>query len=153
MRLELQLSSPVLRDNPRALAAAARGLLEVTIAVNLAHLAEYRTPRLYESGVRYRLEPDDREIVCDLEQVLEQGWGDCAMLAAWRVAELRQDGEAATTAIKWRKKVPGQPQLFHVVVRRQDGRIEDPSVRLGMWSGDGHRLHEKPVVGYRRKQG
>jgi len=48
-------------------------------------------------------------------------------LACWRAAELRQHGERARVLVKQVK-----PRLFHVVVLRQDGTIEDPSKRLGM---------------------
>jgi hypothetical protein len=56
-------------------------------------------------------------------------------VACWRVAELRERGEKARVAFTWRtgKKPDGVTfKLFHVIVRRGDGKLEDPSRKLGM---------------------
>lgn len=59
-------------------------------------------------------------------QLLEERFGDCKDLACYRAAELRLAGEHATAFA-----VPSSLG-FHVKVRRADGGIEDPSIRLGM---------------------
>lgn len=57
---------------------------------------------------------------------------NCDDLAPWRCAELRRSGEKAKIRLTWRQPVPGGRKEFHVQVRREDGRIEDPSLILGM---------------------
>src|SRR5262245_54466558 len=100
--------------------------LALMVAVNRLHIRAKRVPLLYSSGVRYRSEVPDESYVCALT-CYEQGWGDCAHLAAWRCAELREMGDQATVRVTWRKR-----RFFHVQVRRGNGSIEDPSERLGM---------------------
>ena len=101
--------------------------------VNQLFLKTHRVPPLYESGVRYQNEP--RSFPCEefasIPAVMARGWGDCDDLAPWRVAELREQGERAKIRIQW-KRQPSGTKLFHVVVRRGDGSIEDPSRILGM---------------------
>ena len=150
MRIRLDLRSPVLR-NSELFARAARDAIEATIRVNLEHMRELGAPSLYSSGVRYRLEPPGVEDFTDLQTLLERGWGDCSQLAAWRVAELRHRGESgAGIRLTWRRnRLTGQ-RMFHVLVRRADGRIEDPSVRLGMHSGEAVTIDKRPVIGWTR---
>lgn len=58
--------------------------------------------------------------------VNERGQGDCEDLACYRAAELILAGERAR-AIAQRTRAG-----WHIVVRRGDGTIEDPSKILGM---------------------
>ena len=148
MRIRLDLQSRAL-DNSELFARAARLAIEACVMVNREHIRRFRTPALYSSGVRYRLEPDGTEDFTDLEVLLRRGWGDCAQLVAWRVAELREQGEPAQVRLTW--VTHNGRRMFHVQVRRADGRIEDPSVRLGMNSGDGRPADKHPVTGYKRK--
>lgn len=90
------------------------------------------TPPLYQSGVRYQEEPPGVERWAPVGKVLELRYGDCEDLACWRCAELQErDGERATPLVE-RSWLPAVGWLYHVVVRRADGRIEDPSRLLGM---------------------
>ncbi len=57
----------------------------------------------------------------------------CDDLAPWRCAELRHQGERARIRIQWKRFPNGK--LFHIVVRRENGEIEDPSAILGMGQG------------------
>ncbi|MEJ2325395.1 MAG: hypothetical protein P8Y25_00685 [Chromatiaceae bacterium] len=100
--------------------------------VNRAHMrAHPKFPRLYHAGVRFKREPKGVETFVDAATCNWQGHGDCAHLAAWRAAELiERDHEPATLMIRWRRR--RYPKLFHVVVRRADQSIEDPSRKLGM---------------------
>jgi hypothetical protein len=84
-------------------------------------------PRLYESGVVYRKEAKDTWRHAD--DVLCSGWGDCEDLASWRVAELRVSGEDPDSYVY---VYQSGPHRYHAVVARGDGRIEDPSLILGM---------------------
>lgn len=97
----------------------------------IALRSDPRIPPLYRSGVRYMREPKGRETFRDLYVTLAHKGGDCAHLAAWRVAELQEGGENATLRIQWVTTRRG-PRIFHVLVRRGNGTIEDPSKLLGM---------------------
>lgn len=107
-------------------------LLEALIESNMAYLRTCPSiPRLYESGVVYVEEPEDRDHWQDIPETLGVGEGDCEDLACWRIAELRvRDDEAAQPFIS--KAVVGDKTIYHIAVRRVDGPIEDPSRMLGM---------------------
>lgn len=131
----------VTRD-PKILASLAQGFLRGVVANNQLIIRTYKRlgkpiPPLYHSGVRYEREPwTDREEFADILTVLKRRWGDCDDLAAWRVAELREQGEkGADVRIYWRpphQRKPGKPMVMHVQVRRANGDIEDPSRFLGL---------------------
>jgi len=93
------------------------------------------TPNLYEQAIRYRREPRDPLTGLRLEEwkiypeLIADGVGDCEDLAAARVAELRNRG------INARPWLARHGRMWHVQVRLPDGRIEDPSKRLGMNPG------------------
>jgi len=103
-------------------------LLEGLVALNGVILDEMRNPPcLYTSGVRYVAEPPGFENWLSLDRVIRAGKGDCEDLAAWRTAELKRVGVDARAVV-----IRTGPRKFHAVVRWPDGRIEDPSKRLGM---------------------
>jgi hypothetical protein len=111
---------------------AALALLTV---INMLQIRWYRLVPLYASGVRYKREqaktcwhPVDGgcEDWLSIAQLYEQQRGDCEDLACARAAELRLAGERAR-AIPMRTRAG-----WHIVVRRGDGSIEDPSAKLGM---------------------
>lgn len=81
-------------DDPEVVAIETRSMLEMVASVNRWHMRKrrHRIPPLYESGIRFRLEPWAEEVqwFANCLEVLEQGWGDCKMLCAWRIAELRE---------------------------------------------------------------
>ena len=114
------------------LGLAIKPILDAQVKINQLFLRTHNVPPLYESGVRYQNEPDDgqEEFAC-IEPVYYRKWGDCDDLAPWRVAELRNAGEKAKIRIQWKRRRDGR-KLFHIVVRRANGRIEDPSAILGM---------------------
>lgn len=57
---------------------------------------------------------------------------NCEDLACWRAAELRvRFGVQATPTFTYKVRANGS-YLYHITVRLPDGRIEDPSRRLGM---------------------
>jgi len=114
---------------------AIRPLLEALVTVNQLFLLTHKNiPPLYESGVIYREEPSNwpYEDFAPIPTTLSRGWGDCDDLAPWRVAELRMQGEKAKIRIKWKMHKRSGGKLYHIVVRRANGTIEDPSARLGM---------------------
>lgn len=117
---------------PRALAV----LLDAMTRWNLELMRENpgAFPPLYEAGVRYQREdykgahPEDWR---DAPEVLRRGGGDCEDLACYRAAELRAQGEAARAMFHAADRADGG-RLFHIIVRRGDGSLEDPSRALGM---------------------
>lgn len=93
-------------------------------------------PPLYESGIRYVREDEaadpqrasfpaiERWQMADVLAVTKRG--DCEDLAMYRVGWLRAHGENA------RIRLTRRGNIWHVTLFRADGRIEDPSARLGM---------------------
>jgi len=89
-------------------------------------------PRLYDLGVRYEIEPAGREDWQDIPTTIRRKTGDCEDLSSHLAAELQvKDGIAAWPTFTWRMR-PSGAYLYHVLTRYPDGRIEDPSRRLGM---------------------
>lgn len=147
MQLILDLGNAPMWRTPRALGMAVRFILQSAVQVNLKLLEINRLrhrksggrvpliPPLYLSGVRYQEEPVDwdREHFDTIPVILGRKWGDCDDLAPWRCAELIFSGEdrRANVAVKW-KFLPNGKKLYHVVVRRSSGQLEDPSRILGM---------------------
>lgn len=125
-----------------------RILLRALYDIDVAFLrANASTPRLYDAGVRYRVEPLGEERWRDVPTVLADGYGDCEDLACWRAAELRvTDGIRAVPAYSWRSE-PGY-RIYHVVVRLPGGRIDDPSARLGMRRRGGPRAMDPIAIGW-----
>lgn len=129
----------------RVLGSAIKALLDAQVANNRLYLSLHSSvPPLYASGVRYEHEPktfrfqgEPAEEFALIPIVLARGWGDCDDLAPWRVAELQHAGEPAKIRIQWKRRILAGGRkgrkYFHIVVRRGDGSIEDPSAKLGMY--------------------
>ncbi len=107
--------------------------LRALTEINLSYLrsANPPAPLLYESGVRYRKDPDGKEYWWDIPNVIRAGVGDCKKLACWRAAELQIRGVAAV-ALPVIQHGRGGVVLIHVIVQYPNGLTEDPSRRLGM---------------------
>jgi len=128
----------------RMLAIAIKPILETCVALNQIYLRTHnRVPPLYRSGVRYAEEPvnlarvghgatERVEEFALIPAIIERGWDDCDGLAPWRCAELREHGEHAKIKIDWRTHPVTRRKVYHVLVRRGDGSVEDPSEKLGM---------------------
>ncbi len=127
----------------RILGYAIKANLDTLVKVDQLYLQRHCVKPLYRSGVRYKNEPNNIvklggvakaqnriEEFAAIPAVIERGWGDCDDLAPWRVAELREAGEKAKIRITWAPTSRGT--LYHIVVRREDNSIEDPSLLLGM---------------------
>lgn len=107
-------------------------MLDALVRVNLLQLKQRPgLPGLYSGRVRYKREARGKETWKTLVEILASGSGDCEDLAAARVAELRNQGVNARIDVK---RV--SPRLLHIRVRHPDGKIEDPSAKLGM-TGEG----------------
>ncbi|UJR87308.1 MULTISPECIES: hypothetical protein [Sandaracinus] len=118
-----------------------RAMLMALSAINTLYLREYpQTPSLYESGVVYRAEPLPQERWQALPSLIEQGFGDCEDLSCGRVGDLVvREGIQARPDFRFTRfneqghvDDRGRFSLYHIVVRRPDGSIEDPSALLGM---------------------
>jgi hypothetical protein len=106
--------------------------LEATTRLNESLLQENAIPtfeRALKQGIKWQPEPPGDENFDHGGTVFKRGWGDCDDLAPYHAASLRNSGEdPAATAIVKRTG----PKLWHAVVRRGDGSIDDPSKRAGM---------------------
>jgi hypothetical protein len=128
----------------RVFGTVIKALLDAQVRNNLLYLSLHRgIPPLYKSGVRYKPEPEGQtfnglpaEEFALIPVVLARKSGDCDDLAPWRCAELIHGGEPAKIRIQWRarRNLDGSSgrKYFHIVVRRSNGVIEDPSAELGM---------------------
>jgi hypothetical protein len=120
------------------LAWAIKPLCEALVRIDQLYLVLHpKVPLIYQSGVRYKNEPKGQpfEEFAPIPTLLQRGWGDCDDLAPWRAAELRtRYREHATIRVQWKRVRTrrGKEKLFHIVVRRANGAIEDPSRILGM---------------------
>lgn len=110
---------------------AIEGLVTGIALVSLDQMRSGRIPPLYGGGIQYRREPARRERWQTAAETAARRQGDCEDLVAYRVAELWHAGERAARVHVRREG----PTLFHVLVRRADGSIEDPSSKLGMRGG------------------
>ncbi len=119
MRATLLIPERDIFDRARALELLLSGL----VALNVAIMERYKLPALYQSGVRYH---KDRAMWRHAIAVLDYGKADCKSLAAYRAAELIHQGADARVIVKRTGR-----QTLHARVCA-DGRIEDPSLRLGM---------------------
>lgn len=106
-------------------------LCEALAAIDKTWIEAYpQTPPLYQAPVKYHFDPARPDAWKDIPTIIKDGHGDCEDLACWRVAELRASGIPARPYIKWRRGSKGM--IYHVVAWHPDGRIEDPSLALGM---------------------
>lgn len=114
-------------------------LIEALVGIDYQILQMYpHTPGIYESHVLYRHHREN-EPWQDILTTLRKGHGDCKDFAAYRCAELRMMGIAAKPYLRWHDD---RPHAFHALVKMPDGRIEDPSLALGM---GGHPIVRQPL--------
>jgi len=87
---------------------------------------------LEKNGIEWRPEPPGAERFDHAAKVMSRGYGDCDDLAPWRVASMRATGEdPGAEAIV----IPSGPNKWHAIVKRSDGKFEDPSREAGMGRG------------------
>jgi hypothetical protein len=117
--------------------------LSLLTVIDVKQIRWHKLKPLFQSGVRYKRESAKTcwlpvnggcEDWLSILQLYRQGEGDCEDIACARAAELIVRGERAR-AIAQRSAGVG----WHIVVRRADGRIEDPSRILGMGDEQGRR--------------
>lgn len=124
----VDLELPWTLDSVR-IACAALTTVNRMLIIN-AQKAGKPLPELYNAGVEYirnRAFNGRAARFRPIPSVIANKGADCGPLACWRAAELQARGERARAV-----PVRMNNRLMHVVVRRGDGRIEDPSRLLGM---------------------
>lgn len=120
--------------------------LQLATATAVRELAANpRLPALYRAGIPYKREvcrasnvPGACErFLSPLQLLKERGrlGADCDDLAPWRAAELILGRHAPRDRGARAVAIPSPGIGWHVVVKRSDGRIEDPSKVLGMGKG------------------
>lgn len=134
-------------SNKPALDTALEGLVKLNVQLLRQHAAAgHPVPELYAAGVHWQPDREKGRVVetwDTIDVVRKRGYGDCEDLAAWRAAELRWRQGVPARAVVRRSNTPGV--AWHAVVELPDGKILDPSVRLGMrqWQA----AHRPPVAG------
>ena len=106
--------------------------LESVTRLNESMLKQDTIPtfeRGLKQGVKWQPEPPGDEHFDHAGVVYKRRWGDCDDLAPWHAASLRHSGEdSGATAVVKRTG----PKMWHAVVKRSNGDIDDPSKRAGM---------------------
>lgn len=122
--ISVAILAPIMRETA---AEDIDACLAAMTGINVHQMRERALPTLYQSGVRYLREGNQpRESWRTALEVLAHKGGDCEDLACYRAAELILGGEDA------RARVIPSSSGWHIIVRRECGRVEDPSARLGM---------------------
>jgi len=119
--------------------AALRHFLEGLTLANQAYLRTHPDcPHPYNvAGLQWEMEPIGQEDWQSIPYILERKRADCEDLACYLAAWHRErNGIAAIPDFTHRDvrepTTGGMVSLYHIVVRHPDGRIEDPSRKLGM---------------------
>ena len=110
-------------------------MLRAMVAVNRAWLRRNpAAPHLYDAGARYIREPQGGGYWMDYGEILRRGGADCEDLATALVAWYQETGQEPYASIQVLEYPDQTTDMihWHVVVRRRDGTIEDPSRVLGM---------------------
>lgn len=116
-------------SDPEELARTARAILEALLP--LARTQVRTLPPLLTSGVVYGVE-EGAELFTDPQAVYRKGFGDCANLTLWHVAELRERGVPAAFKVYKVANKPNGGRLWHVQTRLPNGTFFDASDALGM---------------------
>lgn len=106
--------------------------LEATTRLNESLLANNEIAPFetqLKRGLKWQPEPPGDEHFDHGGTTSRRGWGDCDDLAPLHAASLRNSGEdpGAEAIVK-----RSGPKMWHAVVKRSDGTIDDPSRRAGM---------------------
>jgi hypothetical protein len=119
-----------LRASKSQNATALRALLDCLIDLDSICLdVNPKLPKLYESGVTYRLMPSSAP--WDTTPILlRRGYTDCKSLVAMRIAELRHAGRLAIPVFRY--ITDGWGTMFHILILHGNGEWECPSRLLGM---------------------
>lgn len=136
-------------DYPEEVAAQLGYYIQGVAQDNRLKMRRGRIPPLYKSGVGYKVEPWAAHLqsLSNCAEVLERGWAECKSASAYLLAQYREAAGSEELArrydlqVSWSDKpqdplgvglVPrgGIVRVFHVVVLKPDGSIEDAQKRL-----------------------
>lgn len=116
-----------------------RHFLEGLTLANQAYLrAHPECPHPYAvAGLRWEMEPIGQEDWQSIPYILERLRADCEDLACYLVAWKRERERIPAVADFTHRDLQepttgGMVSLYHIICRYPDGRIEDPSRKLGM---------------------
>lgn len=128
-----------------------QAFIDALVQINCYQLRRGHAPRFDWSRLRYRRETHETlpgvERLNTAEEVAALGIDDCDGLAPYLAASLIvHDGIAATAVVV---EAPGIG--YHVVVRLPNGRVVDPSARLGMLEGGIGDTEEDEAAERKRK--
>lgn len=129
--MKIGLTVPSDTVSKRTLDAAVEAATEVAQAQIEAGKVPPLAQAIEQHGVRWSPEanPPGQESFDIPQTVLKRGWGDCDDLAPWWAAELRASNEDPDA---FAEVYQSGPKRYHVVVRRGDGTVDDPSKWAGM---------------------
>lgn len=120
--------------------------LEAVTRLNEQLITSGKAPTFAEGvrrGVRWAPEPPGLESFDHARKVAARGWGDCDDLAPWHASSLRVSGaDPRARAVVYQSG----PHRWHAIVRRGDGRYEDPSQTAGMRVPRGSRAEGIPAA-------
>lgn len=93
-------------------------------------IKKHKLPSLYQAGIKYQRQNPKACAFRSPSDVIARRGGDCKQLVLYRLAELAIAGEKATPRVMWLVNRAGLQA--HILIRRADNSLEDPSVNLGM---------------------
>lgn len=106
--------------------------VEFLVRVDQAEIKRYNLPSLYKTGIVYEhSEPRHDTAWKDAISAYDTGLGNCKVLAAYLIAWNRNRGIRCKPFLVQTIN-DDDTQDWHVAVEYADGRVEDPSKRLGM---------------------
>lgn len=131
----LSLASFQGAENAPRLAKLLEPLVEWLAGVDYDWMQTHQVPPLYSSGLVYSTAhetcPGCFEVWRDIPELLKTGVGNCKDFTAWRLAEYWRMGVRAKAYVTPSVDRQGSV-LYHVQLQLPDGRIEDPSIAMGM---------------------
>lgn len=131
------------QSNKPALDAALEGLVRLNVQMFRTRAAQGRpVPSVYKAGIHWQRDKGETWDTADIVQ--RRGYGDCEDLAAWRAAELRLRGVAASAVVR-PSNSPGV--AWHAIVELPNGQFEDPSAKLGMYDPKYRNLAGDSLLG------
>jgi hypothetical protein len=116
-----------------------QAMLDLMVRANLMHLkSDGRSPSLRDArdaGLRWSAPEGAR--LSSIPAVLARGRAACASLSCYRAAELVHSGADVGARPTFTKRVVSAENrvVYHVLVRRSGGAVEDPSAFCGMPRG------------------
>lgn len=138
-------------EDPEAFREDLADIVRALARINYRKMASGRFRPLYQSGIRWSRTrpyvasqcdgdvchaPERADLWQDRVALEDSREGDCKDLVAVRLAELWLMGDelADVEVILFPNALGPDYDLYHVVLRRGDGVVEDPSRELGMES-------------------